>query len=178
MEIGGEETLRLRARIESEYDRLYERLKCDEEAAAAHWGGFFRRLLAFIVDVFVLALFSLLLFHLSRIGFRVGMAAHQRTVTWEILRSMFRMVGLFWFAFLCSYFVVLHGQAGKTVGQWLLGLCVVDARLEPITLRRAFFRWIVAVATAPLVIGYLRILWHREKRGWHDSLTGTWVIRE
>lgn len=178
MGIGTEEELRLHAQIECEYDRLYERLKREEAAAAVRWGGFFRRLGAFLIDLFMLALFSLLLFRLSRIGFGVGMAAHQRAISWETVRGIFRIVGLAWIALVASYFIVLHGQAGKTVGKWMLGLCVVDARRQPIGYGRAFVRWIVAVVTAPLVIGYLRILWHREKRGWHDSLARTWVIRE
>jgi uncharacterized RDD family membrane protein YckC len=178
MGIGNEEELRLHAQIECEYDRLYQRLKLEEARTIVRWGGFFRRLAAFLIDLFVLALFSLLLIRLTGIGFRVGMAAHQRAVSLDILREIFRVVGVAWLAFVASYFVVLHGQAGKTVGQWMLGLCVVDRRREPIGYGRALLRWIAAIVTAPLIIGYLRILWHREKRGWHDSLARTWVIRE
>lgn len=177
METVGEQGLRLHAQIEREYDRLYERLKLEEAALRAHWGGFFRRLLAFIVDLFVLALFSLLLFRLSRIGFRVGMAAHQRAISWEMVEQMFRMVGVACLVLVCSYFVVLHAD-GQTVGKWVMGLRVVNARREAIGYGRALLRGIAGVLTAPLVIGYLRILWQREKRGWHDSLAGTWVIRE
>jgi uncharacterized RDD family membrane protein YckC len=177
MENVREEWLRLHARIELEYDRLYERLKLEEAASAARWGGFFRRLLAFIVDLIVLAFFSLLLFRLSRIGFRVGMAAHQRAISWEMLDGLFKWVGLAWLVLVCSYFVVLHAD-GKTVGKWLMGLRVVNARRQSIGYGRALWRGVAGVATAPLLIGYLRILWQREKRGWHDSLAGTWVVRE
>jgi len=178
MESGSEEDLRLHAEIEREYDRLYERLKREEAAAMVRWAGFFRRLSAFFIDLFVLTLFSLLLFGLSRVGFRVGMAAHRSVIPWETEQSALRVVGLAWLALVASYFVVLHGEAGKTVGKWALGLCVVGRRREPIGYGRALWRWIAAVLTAPLVIGYLRIFWHREKRGWHDSLARTWVIRE
>lgn len=178
MESETQEALRLRALIDGEYDRLYGRLKSEEEIATVRWGGFFRRLFAFVIDLFMLALLSLLLFRLSGIGFRVGMAAHQWTISWERFEGVFQATSLAWLALVCSYFVVLHGQAGKTVGQWLLGLCLVDARREPIGYGRALWRWFAAVLTAPLIIGYLRILWQREKRGWHDSLAGTWVIRE
>jgi uncharacterized RDD family membrane protein YckC len=178
MESETQEDVRMRALIDGEYDRLYGRLKNEEEIATVRWGGFFRRLSAFSVDMFVLSLFGLLLFRLSRIGFRVGMAAHQRAMSWELIEDFARATALAWLALACSYFVVLHGQAGKTVGQWLFGLCVVDRRREPIGYGRALWRCIVGVLTAPLVIGYLRILWQREKRGWHDSLAGTWVIRE
>jgi len=178
MEIGNEETPRLRALIDREYDRLYERLNAEEAAAAVRWGGFFRRLSAFMVDMFVLGLFSMLLFRLSRIGFRVGMAAHARTISLDMIESAVRAVVLAWLALAASYFIVLHAQDGSTVGQWLFGLRVVDRRREPVGYGRALWRWIVSILTWPLLIGYLRILWHREKRGWHDALAGTWVIRE
>ncbi len=175
MEIESQQNLRLRTVVEREYDRLYERLKAEESAAAVRWGGLFRRLCAFMIDLFVLGLFSLLLLGLSRVGFRVGMAAHQRAIS---LENVARIVALGWLGLAASYFVVLHGQGGSTVGQWLFGLRVVDRRREPIGYGRALWRWIVSIATWPLLVGYLRISWHREKRGWHDSLAGTWIVRE
>lgn len=178
MEIGNEDAPRLRAVIEREYDRLYERLKEEEAAAAVRWGGFFRRLLAFTVDMFVLGVFSLLLFRLSGLGFRVGMAAHARSISFDVMEGAARAVIVAWLVLVASYFVVLHAHDGSTVGQWLFGLRVVDGRREPVGYGRALWRWIVSILTWPLLIGYLRILWHREKRGWHDSLAGTWVIRE
>ena len=34
-----------------------------------------------------------------------------------------------------------------------------------------------AVAALPAGLGLLRVAWHRDKRGWHDHLAGTRVIR-
>ncbi|HEY1269197.1 MAG TPA: RDD family protein [Candidatus Binatia bacterium] len=178
METGNEDAPRLRAVIEREYDRLYARLNDEEAAAAVLWGGFFRRLAAFMVDMFVLGVFSLLLFRLSGVGFRVGMAAHAPTISFDMWEGVARAAVLAWIVLAASYFVVLHAHDGSTVGQWLFGLRVVDRRREPVGYGRALWRWIVSILTWPLLIGYLRILWHREKRGWHDSLAGTWVVRE
>lgn len=170
----------LEARVEHEFDRLYARLRDEELAGAARWGGFFRRSLAFLIDMAVVCVFSLLLFYLIYVGYRVGMTAHRpwSAVTAEMEYELVRFVAFAWIVFTSAYFVVLHTMDGRTVGKWLFGLRVVNARREAISYRQALGRWLAAVVTAPLVIGFLRILWHREKKGWHDSLARTWVIRE
>jgi uncharacterized RDD family membrane protein YckC len=142
------------------------------------WGGLFRRCCALSIDIAVLSLFSLLLYRLISVAYRVGLAAYQHSLSWGALPGLFRVFLVAWLFFVSAYFVVLHGAAGKTVGQWFFGLRVVGARQEPITYGRALVRWIAALATAPLLLGFIRILWNREKRGWHDALAGTWVVRE
>jgi len=166
------------AEIGREFDRLYERLKKEEQAHAVQWGGFFRRSSAFLVDLVVLALLTLLLVFLSALGYRVGLAAHRSSISWELEEGLFVVLLGAWVLLVCGYFVVLHGFDGRTVGKWLFGLRVVGAGQKPVTFGQALIRWLVAALTAPLLLGHLRILWHRERRGWHDLLAGTWVIRE
>lgn len=178
MEAETNDVAALQTLIEREYDRLYERLKEEERASAVAWGGFFRRCFAILVDVFVLCLFSLLLFYLSALGLRVGLAAHQRSLSWEAVEGVLPALLGAWIFLVCGYFVVLHGLDGRTVGKWLFGLRVVGTDREPIGYGQALIRWLVMLLTAPLLFGFLRILWNREKRGWHDSLARTWVIRE
>lgn len=178
MEEERKETAELDTLLERQFDRLYERLKKEEERAEVRWGGFFRRAGAFLVDLFVLSLFSLLLFYLAGVGYHVGLAAHQRSLSWETFPALFRILLCAWLALVFGYFVILHGMEGRTVGKWLFGLRVVGERQEPITYGQALVRWVGALLSAPLVLGLLRILWNREKRGWHDLLAGTWVIRE
>jgi uncharacterized RDD family membrane protein YckC len=59
-------------------------------------------------------------------------------------------------------------------------LRVVGRDLRPISYRRALFRWIgtVGLGVVSLGVAFLWILWQREKRGWHDFLARTWVVRE
>jgi|DewCreStandDraft_1066081.scaffolds.fasta_scaffold11154_4 uncharacterized RDD family membrane protein YckC len=67
---------------------------------------------------------------------------------------------------------------GQTLGKYLLGIRVVSARGErtwgQILLRETIGR-LVCVAT--LGLGYLAILWDPERRGWHDRLADTRVVR-
>jgi uncharacterized RDD family membrane protein YckC len=172
------EMAELEALIEREFDRLYARLEREEQASAARWGGFFRRASALVVDILVLSLFSLLLFYLSLVGYSVGLAAHDRSISWEMKMELVRVVLLAWVCLVGGYFVLLHTLEGRTVGKWLLGLRVVGADQARIGYLRALTRFIVAALSAPLVLGFLWILWSREKRAWHDLVARTWVIRE
>ena len=44
--------------------------------------------------------------------------------------------------------------------------------------RQALLRWLAAVGFAPILLGFLWMIWSREKRAWHDIIAQTWVIRE
>jgi uncharacterized RDD family membrane protein YckC len=143
-----------------------------------HWGGFFRRTCALGLDVIVIAALSIVMSSMCYVGYKVGLSAHSRTLNLE--HSTPLVVLLTWasLGLATAYFVVFHGIGGKTIGKWLLGLRVVGADRSPISYRRAFLRWLGLVGFAPVLLGFLWILWSREKRGWHDFLARTWVIRD
>jgi uncharacterized RDD family membrane protein YckC len=144
------------------------------------WGGFFRRAGAFIVDSIAIALLSALMGVMAYIGYKVGLSAHNRMISWNNAVPLMTFLTLAWFGLATTYFVVFHGMEGRTIGKWLFGLRVVGAGLTPISYRRALLRWCGAVGLGVASVGlaFLWILWQREKRGWHDFLARTWVIRE
>ena len=145
--------------------------------AEVRWGGFFRRAWAFVVDLIVILALASVMVLLIRIAYKVGLSAHGRSVAGENLKPLF--VFLIWggIGLATFYFVLFHGMEGKTVGKWLLGLKVVGSEQGAISYRRAFLRWLGTVVFAPLALGFLWVLWSREKRAWHDYLARTWVIR-
>lgn len=151
-----------------------------EEFLPARWGGFFRRSGAFLVDVGLVLLLCALMGAMSYIGYKVGLSAHDRSITWNNAGPLMSLLTLAWIALATTYFVVFHGMEGKTVGKWLFGLRVVGVDQRPISYRRALLRWIgtVGLGGASLGLALLWILWQREKRGWHDLLARTWVIRD
>jgi len=146
--------------------------------AARRYGGFFLRATALLIDCFVVAMLALVMALLAYVGYKVGLAAHQRPITGSTLMPLATLLTAASSFLAMSYFVVFHGMDGKTVGKWFLGLRVVGADNERIGYRRACLRWIAAVALAPLLLGFLWVLWSREKRAWHDYLARTWVVRE
>jgi uncharacterized RDD family membrane protein YckC len=141
-------------------------------------GGFFRRLLAFVIDIIVIAILAAIMFWLSYIGYSVGLSGYGRTVTWRNTAQLLVLATWGGIALASLYFVVFHGMDGKTIGKWLLGLRVVRADRTAIGYRQALLRWAAEVVFAPFVLGFLWVLWSHEKRAWHDHFAGTSVIRD
>ncbi|HVO95848.1 MAG TPA: RDD family protein [Terriglobales bacterium] len=143
------------------------------------WGGFFRRLGAFLLDLVIIILFCALMGLMAYIGYRVGLAAHDRAVSLENAGPLMSFLIFGWAFLTAAYFVVFHGMDGRTVGKRLFGLRVIGVDQAPLSYRQAFLRWLATiVSTVPLGLGIFWILLSPEKRGWHDWIARTWVIRD
>ncbi|MBI4522779.1 MAG: RDD family protein [Deltaproteobacteria bacterium] len=169
-------TAGLELRVDEKFDRLYQQLKEEEFGRAILWGGFMRRGCAFFVDLLVLFFLSLFLFYGSYIAFRVGMAFHDSPASLDA--SFLALIAGAWITLGAVYFVLFHAMGGQTIGKWVFGLRVVGAKQHPVTYLQAFVRWLIALIFAPVGLGFLWIIWHKEKRAWHDLLAGTWVVRD
>ncbi|MGH7826236.1 MAG: RDD family protein [Candidatus Binatia bacterium] len=144
----------------------------------APWGGFLRRTFAFVIDLVVVCVICLILFILCFIGYKVGLAAHDRTLSSQNSQGLVMFLTWGWMFLVTSYFVIFHGMEGQTVGKWLLGLRVIGEHGARVSYKRASLRWLSELFLAPLVLGFLWIIWSREKRAWHDYLARTWVVKE
>ncbi|HKY08057.1 MAG TPA: RDD family protein [Candidatus Binatia bacterium] len=151
-----------------------------EVAEETQWGGFFRRAGAFLVDILAIMLFSVVMGLMAYVGYKVGLSAHDRVMSWQNAGPLVSFLTLACTALTTLYFVLFHGMDGKTIGKWLFGLRVVGVDRRPISYRRALLRWVgtIGLGGASLGLAFLWILWQREKRGWHDLLARTWVVRE
>lgn len=78
-----------------------------------------------------------------------------------------------------GYYVFFEGSpSGQTPGKRALSIRVVDARtggrIDP---TRAFLRYIGRIISGLAIgIGYLWMLWDREKQTWHDKIATTYVV--
>lgn len=81
------------------------------------------------------------------------------------------------FVLVFAYYVL--GTAwGATLGRYALGLRVVNSSGEAPGLARALVRTVVeAISTLALFIGYLWMLWDKDKQTWHDKAARTYVVR-
>ena len=148
-------------------------------APEARWGGLFRRVGAFILDVVIVLLLSMLMGVMAFVGYKVGLAAHDRVVSVGNAEPLVVFLTFGWLFLATAYFVVFHGMDGRTIGKRLLGLRVVGVDQTPITYRQALLRCFgLVVAIAPMGAGVLWILLNRERRGWHDLIAHTWVVRD
>jgi len=145
---------------------------------AARWGGFFRRANALAIDHCVIALLSSIMGAMAYVGYKVGLGAHGQVISGDNSTALFAILTLGWLGLTAGYFIVMHGLGGQTIGKRLLGLRVVGADWQPPSVRQAAIRWLAAVGFAPMGIGFLWVLWQSEKRGWHDIVARTWVVRE
>ncbi len=129
------------------------------------YGGFWIRLLAFIVDGLVIGAFVAL----------VTFVAFGRTATqtWA-LPTVETAVG---FVYLTACWSFLGG--GQTLGMRLFGLRVVSTDGSPIGLGAAIMRWVgIVISAALLLLGLVWIAVDPRKQGWHDKLAGTVVVRD
>lgn len=141
------------------------------------WGGFVRRACALIIDGVIVVLLGLLMVLLSYVGYKVGLSAHGRSMTTSNASALMYILGWGWIVLSAAYFVLFHGMTGKTPGKHLLGVRVVGADGGAVTYGQALIRWAALVLFAPVLLGFLWVLWSREKRAWHDRVSQTWVIR-
>lgn len=124
-----------------------------------------RRLGASLLDAVALTALQIVLAIL--LGRPVGVAAAP-TPAWLLFDLL---VGL-------AYYVGPTALTGQTLGKFLLGIRVVGAHgprtWGQILLRETIGRLVCALT---LGLGYLPILWDAERRGLHDRLADTRVVR-
>lgn len=156
---------------------LLERIN-HPDADSRLWGGFMRRGCAFAVDWAMILLLCFVMFLMSHIGYKVGLSAHGRSVTMETSNGLYFILTWASIALSAAYFVIFHSLDGRTIGKWVFGLRVIGAENGDVTASQALLRWLAAVGFAPILLGFLWVIWSREKRAWHDIIARTWVIRE
>ena len=146
--------------------------------------GFFERALAGVVDgIIILPLFALLAWAGSAVtGVRIPRA---REITFDLVVGLliekngpvvFWVILLVLLVFLyCFIFIAARGQ---TPGKRLVGVRVVTWYGEPPTLVRSLVRTFGYLLSAALLwLGFIWIGFDREKRGLHDWIAGTYVVR-
>lgn len=150
------------------------------ESALPRYGGFWRRLFAFVIDLAMIVLLCAVMGAMAYVGYKVGLAAHHRAVTLANASPLVVFLTFSGVFLTTAYFVVFHGMDGQTIGKSVFHLRVVGPDQQRISYRRAFLRCVgtFGLGMASIGVSLLWILWSREKRGWHDYLARTWVVQE
>jgi uncharacterized RDD family membrane protein YckC len=156
---------------------LAERLQSRKEIPV-RYAGFFVRVIAFLVDAAVLIAFGVPLAAAGWFGMRAGALVLGQPVPVETDEAVFTMLTAAWFAMATIYFTVLHRSFGQTIGKSLLHLRVQTLDAQRIGTLRSFVRALgYAVSSTFLGFGFLLVALTPRKRGWHDFLAGTCVVR-
>lgn len=117
--------------------------------------GFWRRFGAVFIDGVLIGIVnSILLVALHAVGYAVS------------------------FVISAAYFTYFEGVSGQTLGKRALQIRVIDYRTgSSIGYARAFGRYIGSLISALFIyIGYLWMLWDREKQTWHDKIATAVVV--
>ena len=135
--------------------------------------GFWMRLVATIIDAFIVFVLQFLLGSLLALaGFA---AAGQQGSAGNIAI----LVQLFGFALSFVYYVVFTGHCGQTPGKMALRIKVIRRDGSPLSYGRAAFREIPAKFISGIIfgIGYLMVAFDDQKQGLHDRMADTYVIK-
>lgn len=158
---------------------LAERLHARKvEPAPIRYAGFLVRVAAFLIDGAVLSAFGVLLAMAGYTGLRAGMMAVGNTTPIEVDETLSTLLIAAWFAMATVYFTVLHRTYGQTIGKSLLGLRVHTIELGEVGYLRALLRTVCYAASSSFFgFGFILVALTPRKRGWHDFLAGTCVVR-
>ncbi len=140
-------------------------------AAGFVYGGFWVRVLAFILDAIILGLITSALAPLLGMGATVQVDGG----TWQVNYGANALSTLFGVA----YFVGFWGWRGQTPGMMAFNMRVVRADDGgTIDWVRALLRYIgLIISFAVILIGVIWAAFDSRKQGWHDKIASTVVVR-
>jgi uncharacterized RDD family membrane protein YckC len=161
------------------------------EMMGATPAGFWLRLAAFIIDnIFIGIAEGVILTIVLGIIFVVfpNVFEHRTLseVIWDILGTptLISMPLIGWLGYFgrmlieMAYWTVAIGWKGRTVGKMMLGMKVVRPDGSRVSYLRAFGRyWGYVLCYLTLGFGFLAIAWNKQKRGLHDLVCDTMVIK-
>ena len=136
--------------------------------AAVAYGGFWIRLVAYIIDAILLSIvFGIVGSVLGYDIFEPDMESYSATINIASL-----LIGWLYFALLES------SERGATVGKMAMGLRVVTDKGERLSFMNATGRYFAKIISAIILcIGFIMIGFTERKRGLHDMIASTLVIK-
>ena len=149
-----------------------------------HAAGFGIRLVAYLIDILPVTILTTALFYFFA-GFDQTVKAYfNLTSDNAVARAAFRqqtnLIRDLAFLIYVLYASLLEGSSmRRTIGKRLPGLAVIRSNSQPLTFRRSFGRNIAKIVSyIPFGMGFLWVLFSKNKEAWHDRLSGTIVTRE
>ena len=136
-------------------------------APAANYGGFWIRVVAYIIDAIILGVVGGIIAVIFGVNpSKAGSGSSNAASAINLV------IGI-------AYFSYMWSQQGATLGQRIFGLRVVDANTsQRITIGKALLRWVgLFVSFLVCFIGVIWVAFDGRKQGWADKIAGTLVLR-
>jgi uncharacterized RDD family membrane protein YckC len=147
------------------------------------FAGFWRRLVAYLIDNTIICIIFFVLFLIGVMAFFIGAASGEESGWIADLADPTRIsaamifIWVFFLLLTIAYFTYFHGATGRTPGKMLLGLQVIGEDGTPIGFGAAFLRAVgYLVSGVILNLGFIWAAFDKRKQGWHDKIAGTVVI--
>lgn len=138
-------------------------------AIATGYAGFWRRLLAIILDGIVVSIpANIFAASLGASLAITGGGIHYRSGG-SGLQTLF---------FIAYEALLITYWNGQTIGKKAMGIRVVARGGQPVSIGMAFARSAMKIVSgAALLLGYLWMLWDPNKQTWHDKVANTYVVK-
>jgi len=140
------------------------------------YGGFWIRLVAYIIDAILLNIVFGVVGAVVGISMFPADPANMDPAFFMSEMGSFQLVAL---VVTWLYFALMESSPrGATVGKMVLGLRVVDEQGNRISFMRATGRFFAKIVSSIILfIGFLMIAFTDRKRGLHDIMAGTLVVK-
>lgn len=142
-------------------------------------GGFWIRLVAYMIDGIILNVLSFILTFIGVIALGLGPSGLEGIEELESGGVLSFILPLYIFMIILNiaYYTYFHGSTGQTLGKMVCRLKVVRLSGEPLGYGKAFLRWIGYIPSSIFLLGFLWVAWDKHKQAWHDKIAGTYVIK-
>jgi len=134
--------------------------------------GFFQRLIAYLIDNVLLSILTGIVVAIGTMGSLAMM--NNQTVVMAIMVLMWALIVIVYF----GYFIYFYGTSGQTLGKKMLNIKVVSTDGTPLTYKKGLLRVIgYIIASIPIYIGYIWMLFDKNKQNWEDKIANTYVVK-
>jgi len=146
------------------------------------YAGFWRRLVAYLIDSTIITIVFFVLFIIAMMAFLFGSMSGNSSKWLADLMDPTRassVIIFIWISYISiniAYFTYFHGTTGRTPGKMLFGLQVLSADGTPISFGTAFLRSVGYFVSSIFYLGFIWAALDKRKQGWHDKIAGTVVI--
>jgi len=137
------------------------------------YGGFWKRVIAYLIDAFIIA------FPVTMI-FGTVIPEVLKTENIEVTTVTVSMPQIIMLVASWVYFAGLESSAWQaTIGKKMLGMKVTNADGERIDFVKASIRYVSKILSSfILMIGFIMVAFTAKKQGLHDFIAGTTVINQ
>jgi uncharacterized RDD family membrane protein YckC len=164
-------------------NRREEIVQQKRDTYALEFAGFWRRLAAFLIDIFALSVIcSVIILTIAPyhwFGFD-GLWGSSDVLNEPVWRAVPYVIAGNLLSLLVNiaYFVAFWVWRGQTPGKMLLGIKLVRQDASKVTIGVALLRYLgYIVSAAVLFIGFIWVALDSRKQGFHDKIAETYVVR-